>query len=571
MQKRLLALLLVFSFIFSCAPAQALSYADGSLRVYLLSLGDIQSLDFTLEGSYTINGNPDFRLDRGTRITVSQSQEAQELYLLSGGLSICMGASFSLTRVGKNDAAMSGAYLSKSEKDTLYPGDFQITAGKKGIEIILTIDMEDYLYGVVPYEMANSFPLEALKAQAVAARNYAYRSKLASQDESYDLVDTTKDQVFKGYDPENTNAIRAVDETRGVLGCYNGEVVMCWYAASNGGQTARPEDIWGGEGNYGYLALRDDPYDVENPFSVVKTLDIATDGSQLDKRLTKIFLPQLAEQLAAMGYSDNESEMQIVKILRAEGIEPKYENTRMYTKVRFYLTVAGRMLDDSRLPAFSPAATEAPADLFASFFNTPSSPVPANTPAPTAQLKEGLTVVPVELTADITVYDDLKDGFDMQIISSDYELVSTVNNTDSIRIEMRRYGHGVGMSQRGAEWMAGKYNAGYKDILAFYYPGMELVSVQWKEKEPAKLAPLPIAAQPVLPALEPGESYAYVQLSSASSTLNVRKEPHTDADIVGTLSNRSRIIVTSCENGWAKIRTSELDGYVSMNFIVYDE
>jgi len=100
---------------------------------------------------------------------------------------------------------------------------------------------------------------------------------------------------------------------------------------------------------------------------------------------------------------------------------------------------------------------------------------------------------------------------------------------------------------------------------------MELVSVQWKEKEPAKLAPLPIAAQPVLPVLEPGESYAYVQLSSASSTLNVRKEPHTDADIVGTLSNRSRIIVTSCENGWAKIRTGELDGYVSMNFIVYDE
>ena len=137
----------------------------------------------------------------------------------------------------------------------------------------------------------------------------------------------------------------------------------------------------------------------------------------------------------------------------------------------------------------------------------------------------------------------------MQVISSDYELVSTVNNADSIRIEMRRYGHGVGMSQRGAEWMAGKYNAGYKDILAFYYPGMELVSVQWKEMEPAKLAPLPIAAQPVLPALEPGESYAHVQLSSASSTLNVRKEPHTDADIVGTLSNRSRIIVISCENG----------------------
>ena len=57
----------------------------------------------------------------------------------------------------------------------------------------------------------------------MAARTYAYRSKLSSANEAYDVVDTTQDQVFKGYDPSFTNAIQAVDETRGVMGTYQGE------------------------------------------------------------------------------------------------------------------------------------------------------------------------------------------------------------------------------------------------------------------------------------------------------------------------------------------------------------
>ena len=66
--------------------------------------------------------------------------------------------------------------------------------------------------------MSDSFPLEALKAQAVAARTYALRRKAASASRDWDVTDTTSDQVFKGYNPEYQNVAEAVSATSGVVG-----------------------------------------------------------------------------------------------------------------------------------------------------------------------------------------------------------------------------------------------------------------------------------------------------------------------------------------------------------------
>ena len=592
MRKKLLALTMIALLLLPGGSAEPSEPVDGTLRVYLLSLGDITSIDFTLDGVYTVNGSPGFRLDKGTTFTLALADGS--IYLLSGGLTIQMGESFQLTRAQAEEGAANGAYLSKTERDTLYCGDFIIRAGSNGLEITLIIDIEDYLYGVVPYEMSDSFPLEALKAQAVAARTYAYRSKLSSANEAYDVVDTTQDQVFKGYDPSFTNAIQAVDETRGVMGTYQGEYVMCWYSASNGGQTLLPQYIWGGDGDYGYVDIRDDPYDLENPQSVVKTLTIATDGAQLDERLQAIFLPQLSEQLAALGYSGEENDIQITRVLRAEALDPLYEGTRMYTRLRFSLEVASRASGESVLPTALSAASSTPTpsaapasalDLFSSFFQTDSatdapapSPTPTVSPSPspaatTDSSNETWIKVPYELTADVMVYSELKDGFDMAINGGDYELVSVINESDTIRVEMRRFGHGVGMSQRGAQWMAAQYGMTYTSILDFYYPGMELVTVTWAESPLGVVDPLPLAPEPTqapLPALESGEVYARVALSSRNSTLNVRAEPHTDAAIVGTLAHGWRLIVTSTADGWAQIRTADLSGYVSLEYIEFE-
>ena len=100
---------------------------------------------------------------------------------------------------------------------------------------MLTLGVEDYLLGVVPYEMGDSFPLEALKAQAIAARTYALRKSGSSED--YDVEDTTNDQAYRGRSASSPLSEQAVRETKGICGVYKGALAQCFYSASNGGQT----------------------------------------------------------------------------------------------------------------------------------------------------------------------------------------------------------------------------------------------------------------------------------------------------------------------------------------------
>ena len=95
------------------------------------------------------------------------------------------------------------------------------------------------------------------------------------------MVDTTNDQVYKGRNSAYQNAIAAVEQTRGVCGYYKGKLAECYYSASNGGQTELVEHVWSGEGDYGYIAMNEDPYDLENPQSVVRRYAIAKKPGKL--------------------------------------------------------------------------------------------------------------------------------------------------------------------------------------------------------------------------------------------------------------------------------------------------
>lgn len=92
-------------------------------------------------------------------------------------------------------------------------------------------------------ELSNTFPLETLKAQAIIARSYVY-NRMLTNEPNYEIGDTSSDQVYKGYNSANTNIIRAVDETAGILLQYGSKYVNAYFGASNGGQVELPGNAW---------------------------------------------------------------------------------------------------------------------------------------------------------------------------------------------------------------------------------------------------------------------------------------------------------------------------------------
>ena len=118
------------------------------------------------------------------------------------------------------------------------PADVQVERSATGS--VQTIALEDYVKGVLPKEIGTSFPVEAMKAQAVAARTYV-ASWVASG--KGPICDTTQCQVYGDDRYDVTN--QAVDATAGVIGIYGGEIIQAVFAASCGGHTENVEDVWG--------------------------------------------------------------------------------------------------------------------------------------------------------------------------------------------------------------------------------------------------------------------------------------------------------------------------------------
>lgn len=128
--------------------------------------------------------------------------------------------------------------------DKPFRGKIEVFANTHGsVTVVNVIGLEDYVRGVVPNEL--SYPaLEALKAQAIAARTYAVKNRGQFSSEGFDLLPTTRSQVYRGLTSETSLTSQAVEQTRGVIATYNGEAINALYTSTCGGRTEDAENIF---------------------------------------------------------------------------------------------------------------------------------------------------------------------------------------------------------------------------------------------------------------------------------------------------------------------------------------
>lgn len=145
-----------------------------------------------------------------------------------------------------------------------YYGGFEyprITGGN--LSVVNVVSLEEYVKGVIPYEMNGSWPLAALEAQAVGARTYVSQTTRHLSTYGFDVCNATDCQVYNGagsgaaYPSVTSDA--AVDDTAGLCMYYNGKPINAVYASSNGGASEDAANVWGSE--LGYLKGKADPYE----------------------------------------------------------------------------------------------------------------------------------------------------------------------------------------------------------------------------------------------------------------------------------------------------------------------
>jgi len=141
-----------------------------------------------------------------------------------------------------------------------YYGAFQYTRlNGDNLTVVNVLNIEDYVKGVVPYEMSPSWDLEALKAQALCARTYSMSHLNNHRSYGFDLCNTTCCQAYRGTSSANSTTDRAVDETAGEYIVYDGELCDTFYFSSDGGATENSENVW--NETIPYLRAVVDPYE----------------------------------------------------------------------------------------------------------------------------------------------------------------------------------------------------------------------------------------------------------------------------------------------------------------------
>lgn len=344
-----------------------------------------------------------------------------------------------------------------------YRGQISPVFNNNKMTLVNTLNMDEYLYGVVPNEMPYEWNEEALKAQAVAARTFAYKNMNKHIGEGYNVCDNEHCQVYLGYTSEKESTNKAVDDTHGLEIYYNNSLIDAVFFSSSGGVTANSEDVW--TNSLPYLREKLDIYDTtgkvwERQYSLQDLTNIAKEytddnnlpyiGNVISLRIDETSNYGRVNKLTIVG---DKGELPLTKenirYFFAYGDDPSLES-------RYFTISSGG--EDILIPGQNNTTYEV---------YIYGNGTPINNMSPYYVI--GANENPVSLDYSFTATNGNVYAYGVE--SSINQNIETTG--DTITISGKGWGHGVGLSQHGANGMA---SAGFnfEEILQFYYTGVEI-------------------------------------------------------------------------------------------------
>lgn len=205
----------------------------------------ISNTDFTdyYHNEVSVTSDTDFTVSYGD--TVKEYAAGEKIAFRNGSEELQNGSAKITSK--EEEGRITIASIQRQSGSPSYRGTLELSKDDKGVLVVNELPVEEYLYGVVPSEMPVSYETEALKAQAICARAYAYRQMESDKYAQYGahLDDSISSQVYNNVE-EDERAVFAVDDTYGIVPCYDGQVIEAFFFSTSCGATSNNSVVWGG-------------------------------------------------------------------------------------------------------------------------------------------------------------------------------------------------------------------------------------------------------------------------------------------------------------------------------------
>lgn len=442
---------------FASASGVASQYSGGYVKydngVFLACVGNYLSAADAESAIYE-RGFNGASITSGTKYTIAVvvTGTSNMVFEFDGGVDVALGV---------RPIATSEEPTQTYFKGYKYFGAFQYyRVDGENIRVINMVSIEEYIKGLVPYEMGPEWPIEAIKAQACCARTYAMAKLGAHGSLGFDLCTSEHCQVYRGAGSANARTNQAVDETAGQYITYNGQLCETYYSSSDGGATEDVENVWSHK--IEYLRGVIDPYeaDVASRIPNYKWTVTYTPASLTSRMQNRGYSIGTITSLTVTQFT-NQGNARVVTMKDSNGksFTIQKEDIRLVLGVNsIRLTTGG---------ASQPGANTGDKRLYV---NSSSNELSGSVYA------VGADGVSQELPSGGKLYAVTGTGDTVEVGAN---IVQTAGSSDGkvngvFYISGTGKGHNVGMSQWGAYSMAEYHGKTYREIISFYYTGVTI-------------------------------------------------------------------------------------------------